>query len=215
MRITSCRSKSLFLICLLLFSIYFVKAEGADIIDDKPESGYNHAMSSTTSLISEVRLGLFAHNVFGGFIPNSLSGDKWNFKEWHDVNGEILFQPLNWFDQSYGTLRPVVGGTVSFNNKENLGYAGLAYKKHLFQTGLFLEGKFGVGVHDGHLSNPPIGSGMRRLGCRVQFHESASLGFDINEKMSVMTTYQHTSNADLCNYNAGLSNAGVRFGYKF
>jgi len=164
--------------------------------------------------INEIRAGHFAHNVYPGFIPNSL--EKFEFTRWENVNAEILFRPIDWVGEKWlGTLRPHIGATVNFNNRENMAYAGFATTKHLFDSPVFLEASFGLAIHDGYLSNPPVGSGLRRLGCRVQFHESFSLGYDITEKMNVMATYEHMSNADLCEFNSGLSNAGIRMGYKF
>jgi len=56
---------------------------------------------------------------------------------------------------------------------------------------------------------------MNALGCHVLFRESASLGFNLTESWRIMGTIEHNSNAGLCDFNRGLTNAGVRLGYKF
>ena len=56
---------------------------------------------------------------------------------------------------------------------------------------------------------------MNALGCHVLFHETATIGFNITENWRVMGTIEHSSNAGLCDFNRGLTNAGVRIGYKF
>jgi hypothetical protein len=56
---------------------------------------------------------------------------------------------------------------------------------------------------------------MNALGCHVLFRESASIGFDVTETWRIMGTVEHHSNAGLCDENRGLTNAGVRIGYKF
>jgi hypothetical protein len=47
------------------------------------------------------------------------------------------------------------------------------------------------------------------------FRESASLGYRITSNVSVMGTVEHISNAGLCDQNRGLTNVGLRLGYRF
>jgi lipid A 3-O-deacylase len=54
-----------------------------------------------------------------------------------------------------------------------------------------------------------------RYGCRANFHENFSLGYRLTESVSVMATIEHMSNLHLCDYNEGLTNAGVRLGFNF
>ena len=53
------------------------------------------------------------------------------------------------------------------------------------------------------------------MGCRVQFYEVFGAGADITSNMTATVTWEHTSNASLCAQNDGLTNLGVRIGYKF
>jgi hypothetical protein len=41
------------------------------------------------------------------------------------------------------------------------------------------------------------------------------IGVDVTESISIMATVDHMSNADLCDENQGLTNAGVRVGYRW
>jgi hypothetical protein len=62
------------------------------------------------------------------------------------------------------------------------------------------------------------GSGFRRaaLGARVLFRESLSIGINIGEHMTVSATVEHLSNGSFfTEVNNGLTNVGVRLGYKF
>ncbi len=52
-------------------------------------------------------------------------------------------------------------------------------------------------------------------GCQVNFRESASLGYDVNQHWRVLATVDHMSNGNLCEPNHGLTNAGIRLGYRF
>jgi hypothetical protein len=56
---------------------------------------------------------------------------------------------------------------------------------------------------------------MRNLGCRVNFYEVFGIGANLGENVTATLTYEHTSNLGLCGANQGLSNFGVRLGWKF
>ena len=88
-------------------------------------------------------------------------------------------------------------------------YAGLTWDAPLAQ-GFFVEGSFGLALHDGGLDEP----GRAHYGCRLNFRESAALGYDIDPHWRVMLMVDHMSNADLCLQNRGLTNAGLRLGYR-
>ena len=59
-----------------------------------------------------------------------------------------------------------------------------------------------------------IGGGV--VGCSVLFRESASVGANLTESSSIMLTLEHASHAGLCGEdNRGITNLGVRVGFKF
>jgi hypothetical protein len=49
----------------------------------------------------------------------------------------------------------------------------------------------------------------------VLFHLSLELGYQFTPTFSISAFIDHMSNADLANHNAGITNAGARFGVKF
>ena len=53
------------------------------------------------------------------------------------------------------------------------------------------------------------------LGSTFLFRESLELGYQINPVVSVSAILDHISNANLAKRNAGITNAGARFGVKF
>src|SRR5690606_1739066 len=84
---------------------------------------------------------------------------------------------------------------------------------HPFDGPVFIEGTFGGSINNGLASGAV--EPARNLGCNVLFRESASVGVDINEHANVMLTLEHASHAGLCGpNNQGLTNLGVRFGYR-
>lgn len=152
-------------------------------------------------MVDEIRLGVLATNLENG-----------TYNEGGVVvNGEALF----------GRFRPAYSDPVrqfllnprphlgfSFNPHAggvSAGYAGLTWDVNLTDR-LFFETSFGGTVHDGDTIS---------YGCSVMFRESASLGVNLTEHTRIMATVDHISNGGLCDPNKGLTNAGVRFGYRW
>jgi lipid A 3-O-deacylase len=81
----------------------------------------------------------------------------------------------------------------------------------LLTESLFLEASFGGAVHDGETDDNNSDS----YGCTLNFRESVSLGVALSENLSLMVTVDHMSNGGLCDQNQGLTNAGIRLGYKW
>lgn len=150
-------------------------------------------------LIAELRLGVFAHD------PDSPEGGS------ADLNLEAIFAKP-WGGQEWYIPNPHLGATVNFDGRTSVAYAGLTWQVNLTDR-FFLEAAFGGGINNGE--SGPTDPDMNALGCRVLFRESASLGFDINESWRVMASVEHHSNAGLCDHNRGLTNYGIRAGYKF
>ncbi|WP_052951647.1 acyloxyacyl hydrolase [Devosia soli] len=160
---------------------------------------------------SEVRGGIFAHsadepgNFFGVF----------NTERLQDVNVELLFDTPGLTDWvTLGELRPHVGATLNAGGLESMVYAGVSWTVPVFDTPVFVEGTFGGAVHNGNTNGTAIAP-ARDLGCSVLFRESASIGVQMTENASIMATIEHASNANLCNGNRGLTNMGIRLGWKF
>ena len=131
-----------------------------------------------------------------------------------DANVELLFTPL---DALYwlGSPRPHVGATINFGGLESMAYASLTWRANIFDSPVFIEGAFGAAIHNGSTDGTAVAP-ARNLGCPVLFHEAASLGYDFTPSASVMLTIEHASHAGLCGANnRGLTNLGVRFGFKF
>lgn len=151
--------------------------------------------------VSELRVGVLATNLEDGtYTDGSVV-----------INGEALFgrfrpkysDPIRQF---FLNPRPHIG--FSFNphtNGMSSGYAGLTWDANLTEK-LFFETSFGGMVHDGATES---------YGCSVLFRESVSLGYNITEHTRIMATVDHSSNSGLCDPNKGLTNAGVRIGYRW
>ena len=158
------------------------------------------------SLVDEVRLGVYEHNT-----PMFGTRHETNSP---DLNAEALFKSPDWLSWAYAP-RPIIGANINTGGGTSIGYAGLAWTWD-FARSFFLEGSFGGALHNGHTSGPSGGVRDRNnYGCRVMFHEGASVGYRFDSHVSVMFAVDHMSNASLCSTNPGLTDAGVRVGYSF
>ena len=188
---------------LIIFGaiILFVTTINAAPAAPAPASSFEQTL--TFPSIDEVRLGAFDQNIEG-------SGNEAGIA----INAEILFgRPFSQFNN--GALdflfrpRPHIGVSINTGGYTSEYYFGNTWDIALTDWAFF-EVSLGGAVHDGPLDE----AGKASYGCRVSFRESASLGFAMSEKLRLIFTIDHMSNANLCDRNRGLTNAGVRIGYK-
>jgi len=154
----------------------------------------------------EVRGGIFAHSV---------DESVFDATRIQDANVELLFA-IPSLDEitNLGQLRPHVGATLNFGGLESMVYAGMSWTIPIADTPIFIEASFGGAVHNGAVSGAVYPA--RNLGCNVLFRESASVGLNVTEQASIMATIEHASHASMCDgENRGLTNVGVRVGWKF
>jgi lipid A 3-O-deacylase len=152
--------------------------------------------------ISEFRLGVLAHDQ-GVFVATKEEG--------LDINGEIFFRDLGWFDGGW-EVRPSLGVSVNLKGDTSQAYAGLTIGGPIAGP-LFIEGALGAAVHDGELNMAM--TDRKELGCRVLFHLAASAGVLLSDSTSLSLYLDHASNANLCDNNEGLETAGARIGFRF
>lgn len=161
--------------------------------------------------VDELRGGLFFHSV-----DNAPAGSGFlDTSRLQDVNVELLFTPLNQGEWRWlGAFRPHVGATVNFGGLESQLYAGLSWTWHIMDGPVFIEGSLGGTIHNGAENGASYPA--RNLGCSPMFRESASIGYQFTEQASIMATVEHSSHAGLCGSdNQGITNLGVRVGWKF
>jgi hypothetical protein len=148
----------------------------------------------------ELRGGLFAHAISS---PEGGSAD---------LNLEVVAPRFFTIPglPDYFTPRFHVGGIGNFAGRTSYVYAGALWTYN-FNANWFGEGFFGGLVHNGNLDD--VSDHMNGLGCRWAFHSGGSIGYRLNDRWSVMGTFDHLSNAELCPYNKGINDWGLRIGY--
>lgn len=159
-------------------------------------------------LLDEVRLGM------SGSIHSAYSHESGVFPSL-----TIFFDP---FDSASSNgwkeimLRPRVhaGAIVSTTGDASQLYAGFTWTIDLTDR-IFLDLGFGGALNNAELSKSSPASQKPAVGCHVLFHESLSAGYKVTENWRILATVEHSSNADLCDDNNGLTYAGLGVGYKF
>ncbi len=172
--------------------------------------------------VNELRFGGFNHDLpeLGGREQGGLS-----------IVGEALFTPFdfdrrNIFDnvvwEAITRPRLHVGASINTKGRTSFAYTGLTWRGEIGPF-LFFEGTFGMAIHNGELGSTHRGRaivpgkpGRAALGLRVLFRESISVGLQVTKKVSVVATLEHLSHGDVVTpTNNGLTNYGVKVGYKF
>ncbi len=151
--------------------------------------------------IDEAKLGVLYHDI--GF------GDH-HVEPGADVNGELLFASPD-FLRVIWAPRPHLGVSVNSAGATSYAYFGLTWSGEF--SNFFVAGALGGAVHDGEISGER--PDRKQLGSRILFHEYVELGYRVSAIVGVSLFLDHMSNADLARHNAGLTNLGLRVGYRF
>ena len=163
-------------------------------------------------VVDELRIGLHAHDVHHAALPFSVN--QWRLNQIEDISFDLLFTSpdldvFRWM----GSPRPEVGATLNLGGKDSMAHLGLTWQLPIFETPVYLEGTFGAAIHDGALTG--AAPGRKNFGCQVNFYERFGVGMHVSDNVTATLTYEHTSNNGWCQANDGLSNFGLRLGWKF
>ncbi len=155
-------------------------------------------------MLSEVRIGVFAHDV---------DAVSFNRESGTDLHGELLFLPPDSrFIQMIGNPNPHIGVKLNSKGNTSQAYTGLTWRWYL-QNQFFLEGILGGAIHDGDLDLETVD--RKALGSRVLFRLGIAIGYDVTQNITLSLMFDHISNAYLISANEGLDTVGVLVGYKF
>lgn len=129
----------------------------------------------------------------------------------------LYFDPLDsasaasWQDTF---LRPRLHAGVSISSAGAASqiFAGLNWTVNVTDR-FYLELGFGGTVHNA--DNKDDGTDGPKLGCTLLFREYAAAGFRLTDTLDIVASIDHSSNADLCAPNDGISHAGLSLAYKF
>jgi len=171
--------------------------------------------ASAQSILSELRLGVLAHDV-------PIIADQ--REHGVDLNAELRFVspvPDNWLANIAPPLRwvldprPNIGIEANTAGYTSQAYFGLTWTAVLFQDvfrpqdHIDLDIGFGPAFNNGHTVSRTHAS----LGSNVLFHPSLELVYWFAPRTNVSVYFDHSSNAGLATHNTGLGNLGVRLGF--
>jgi hypothetical protein len=157
--------------------------------------------------IDEVKVGVLGHDV-------PIGGD--HREPGVDLNVEALFVSPDLLRPIFAP-RPHLGLVVNSAGKTSYGYFGLTWEAMISGSADSRAGVFGsLGVGGAVHTGPDISSERdhKGLGTRVLFHESVELGYRFTGGISLSLFLDHISNANLSSHNPGLTNFGLRTGFK-
>ncbi len=162
--------------------------------------------------VDEIRLGAFAHNPahdenapvdasiealsaplsFPGYNNPWIAGNPW----------------VSWFFDP----RLNLGGMINTGGKTSYAFGGFTWRIPIYSK-FFFEGELGGAVNNA--VRVPTYDRVD-MGCAVTFRESGGFGFQFSENWDVIASVEHVSHASFCSKtNPGLTQFGVRVGYKF
>ncbi|RBP14303.1 lipid A 3-O-deacylase PagL [Roseiarcus fermentans] len=183
-------------------------AQAADVGDPQPAP----AGPAVFSPVDEIRAGVFAHN--------------WIHDENApvDLSVEALSSPLSlpgyaspwvagnpWVSWFFAP-RLNLGAMVNTGGKDSYAFAGFAWRIPIYNK-FFFEGELGGAVNNAPHWNEP---GRVDMGCNATFRESGGFGYQFDANWDLIASVEHVSHASFCGRtNPGLTQVGVRIGYKF
>lgn len=175
--------------------------------------------ATAQQIVSEIRAGVMAHDAYPLWLPWNLT--LINANQIEDVSFDILFTSpdvavFDWL----GSPKPNFGATFNLDGQENMAHLALTWQKNVLDGPVFIEASLGAAVHDGILKgtlNGPNTNGgkLRPQGCRVQIYTGLGIGMELTDNVTATLSYEHMSNMRLCSPNYGLSNLGLKLGWKF
>jgi lipid A 3-O-deacylase len=147
----------------------------------------------------EIRIGLMQHDLGG------------NFKQRYEKGQNLIAEYI--FNEEYKFLYglPHIGTSINSKGYTSSVYTGLTWRYQFLEV-MFAEITFGGAVNNGETKKDKK---RRSIGSNLIFRESFSLGVNLAANHSLSLMIDHMSNADLAPPNPGLTDVGIRYGYRF
>ncbi|MBN8511860.1 MAG: acyloxyacyl hydrolase [Rickettsiales bacterium] len=154
---------------------------------------------ANTASAEEIKIGISQHD-FDRKLGNRIEKGK-------NINIEFLANNVD----SLLNGRPHIG--ISMNNQGYTSnfYSGVTWTFNKLNP-FYVEASLGVSLNNGvkKTSNK-----QRPIGSNLLFRESISIGYNISDSYNVSLMVDHISSADIAKPNPGLTDIGIRIGYKF
>ena len=178
-------------------------ARADDVANAQPQFGQNF------TLFDEVTLGLLAHDP----MRKAEGGTE-------DISVEVFTSPIfghRASDSIFDALldpRLNIGAAINDAGRTSFAYAGPAWRFDVWGP-VFVDAELGMSVNNGNTSLTPPPDRLA-VGSNVTFHEEGGLGYRLTDHFDIIATAEHISHLGwFGKRNAGVSDFGVRVGYRF
>ena len=129
----------------------------------------------------------------------------------HEKGQNIVVEYL--FDKMQNYLRafPHIGTSINNRGYTSNIYTGLTWQFDIKDI-VTVEATLGASINNAEKLQPKK---KRALGSKLLFRESFSIGYLIDKTHSISIMIDHMSSADIKKPNPGLTDIGIRYGYRF
>lgn len=147
----------------------------------------------------EIKFGIMQHDF------DTKLGHR--YEKGQNIIIEYLFDKM----PNYIRAFPHIGASINNKGYTSNIYTGLTWQFDLKDL-LTMEVSLGGGINNAERLEPKK---KRALGSKLLFRESFSIGYLIDKTHSISIMIDHTSSADIRKPNPGLTDIGIRYGFRF
>lgn len=190
------------LLVIVAASFLTVMAQAADIAP-----AANPQVVKPFTFFDEFTVGAFGHDSMRPTEGNT-----------YDASFEVFTSPLfgnhNPTDVFGQLINPRLnlGVVINDDNRTSFAYLGPAWRVDLIGP-VFADGEFGMAVNNGMINGDAT---HLAVGSNITFHEEIGLGYRVTNNIDLILTAEHISHAGwFGKHNSGVSDLGVRIGYRF
>lgn len=152
-----------------------------------------------TAYAQEIKFGIMQHDF------NTKLGHR--YEKGQNFIIEYLFDKMPNFIRAL----PHIGASINNKGYTSNIYAGLTWQFDIKDL-LTIEASFGGSINN---SERLESKKKRALGSKLLFRESFSIGYLIDKTHSISIMIDHISSADIRKPNPGLTDIGIRYGFRF
>ena len=156
-------------------------------------------INSISTNAQQLKIGIMQHDF------NTKFGHR--YEKGQNIIAEYLFDKM----PNYLRAHPHIGASINSKGFTSNIYTGLTWQFDL-KDFVLIEASLGVSLNNGERLTSKK---KRALGSKLTFRESFSVGYLIDKQHSVAIIIDHVSSADIRKPNPGLTDIGIRYGYRF
>lgn len=168
--------------------------------------------ASADSTLAQQNASQFLDELRGGVLHHDINSTlKSRHEKGPDLNLEFLFKSPSLFDRIWSPS-PHLGISQNTRGSTSQYYFGLTWTIPFLEH-FFIDLSFGGSINNAHQKRQT--ASKLALGSNLLFREAVSLGVLFRRRHTLSVMLDHTSSAASASPNPGLTNLGLRYGFKF